>query len=193
MKDQELFLNAMGDVKPLKQDNSRAITAHKKTNLQSAQARRRAAEANDQFDPNPLSTEEIDLVDAEDELSYKKDGVQQGVFKNLRLGKYEVHSALNLHGQSVNNARQTLYQFITDCHKSNLRSLLIQHGKGIKSEKALLKSYINKWLRQFDQVLAFHSAQSHQGGTGAVYVLLKKSDEARLNNKERHQKRGANQ
>ena len=131
-------------------------------------------------------------MDANDELSYKKDGVQQGVFKNLRLGKYEIHTALNLHGQSVQQARQNVYQFITDSQKADLRCLLIQHGKGIKNDKALLKSYLNKWLRQFEQVLAFHSAQSHHGGTGAVYVLLKKSDDARLNNKERHQKRGAN-
>ena len=192
MKDEDLFLDAMGDVKPLKKTNDQVIKTRVIKDKQSLKARRVAAEANEQFDPNPLTTEEIELVDANDELSYKKDGVQQGVFKNLRLGKYEIHTALNLHGQSVQQARQNVYQFITDSQKADLRCLLIQHGKGIKNDKALLKSYLNKWLRQFEQVLAFHSAQSHHGGTGAVYVLLKKSDDARLNNKERHQKRGAN-
>ena len=132
------------------------------------------------------------MLSQDAELAYKKDGVQQGVFKNLRLGKYEIHASLNLHGQTVNQARQQLYQFIVDSHRANLRSLHIQHGKGLKEKQAILKSYVYQWLQNFDQVLAFHSALPQHGGTGAVYVLLKKSDEARLSNKERHQKRGAN-
>jgi DNA-nicking Smr family endonuclease len=33
---------------------------------------------------------------------------------------------------------------------------------------------VNRWLRAVDNVLAFHSAQAKDGGSGAVYVLLKK-------------------
>jgi len=192
MKDKELFLAEMGDVTPLK--NSQDVRAPRLTHKDSinAAARREAAEAPSQTDPNPLTTERVEILSTQDELIYKKDGVQQGVFKNLRLGKYEIHSSLNLHGKSIDQARQHLFQFILDSHKADLRCLLIQHGKGIKSQQALLKSYVNQWLRRFDQVLAFHSALPHHGGTGSVYVLLKKSDEARLTNKERHQKRGAN-
>ena len=38
----------------------------------------------------------------------------------------------------------------------------------------MLKIKVNSWLRQKDQVLAFCSARPQDGGTGAVYVLLKK-------------------
>ena len=188
MKDQDLFLSAMSGVKPLK-SNKDTVPCSKLpgSDLNSAQ-RKRAAQLPLTHD-NALTSQAIQFLAIEDELAYKKDGVQQGVYKNLRLGKYELQATLNLHGQSVDMARQSLFEFIEDSSKSNVRCLLIQHGKGIKSGKAILKSYVNAWLPTFEQVLAFHSAQPFHGGNGAVYVLLKKSELARLANREAHQKR----
>ncbi|NVK26136.1 MAG: DNA endonuclease SmrA [Gammaproteobacteria bacterium] len=193
MNEDNLFMTEMGDVKPLKDSNSVYFNKTNKAD-ESTLARRLAAEAAEIKDPNFLSAEPVILVSPDDVLSYKKVGVQQGVFKNLRLGKYEIHTTLNLQGKSVNESRAALFQFINDCQKADLRVLLIRHGKGLKSQphQAMLKSYINQWLRQFDQVLGFHSALPQHGGGSAVYVMLKKSDDARLQNKERHQKRGAN-
>jgi DNA-nicking Smr family endonuclease len=34
---------------------------------------------------------------------------------------------------------------------------------------------VNVWLRQREEVLAFCSARSVDGGTGALYVLLRRS------------------
>lgn len=194
MSEDNLFMAEMGDVKPLKNSSEEVFFGKKNTPDDAQVARRLAAEASDKKDLNFLSTESVSLVTPDDILSYKKDGVQQGVFKNLRLGKYEIHTTLNLQGKSVNDSRTALYQFIHDCQKSDLRVLLIRHGKGIKSQphQAIIKSYVNQWLRQFEQVLSFHSALPQHGGSSAVYVMLKKSDDARLQNKERHQKRGAN-
>ncbi|QTH63830.1 DNA endonuclease SmrA [Psychrosphaera ytuae] len=195
MSEFDLFLEELGGVKPLKSSPTYTATQKKNTlTEEQAQQRRENAERSAAFDPNPLATENVQLVDPDELLSYKKSGVQDGVFKNLRLGKYEIHTVLNIQGQSIKQARQNLYQFIQDSHKSDMRSLLIQHGKGLHSKPhpGLLKSYVNQWLRQLDEVKAFHSAQPFHGGSGSVYVLLKKSEEARLTNKERHQKRGAN-
>jgi DNA-nicking Smr family endonuclease len=56
----------------------------------------------------------------------------------------------------------------------------VTHGKGEGREQpARLKSCVNHWLRQFDQVLAFHSAQKTHGGVGATYILVKKDSAAR--------------
>ena len=38
--------------------------------------------------------------------------------------------------------------------------------------------------QQLDDVMAFHSARPHQGGTGAVVVLLRKSEEQKQRNRE---------
>ena len=63
------------------------------------------------------------------------------------------------------------------------------HGKagtGYRDEKgdlqdmgtALIKSHVSHWLQQIETVMAFCSAQPKDGGTGAVYVLLKKQPKA---------------
>jgi DNA-nicking Smr family endonuclease len=73
-----------------------------------------------------------------------------------------------------------LKRFIGDCHHHSIRCALITHGKGEgRQEPAKLKSCVNHWLRQLDQVLAFHSAQKQHGGLGATYVLIKKDKSAK--------------
>ena len=49
------------------------------------------------------------------------------------------------------------------------------HGKGLRSGPAgpVLKNSVQHWLSQWDEVLAFVSAQPRDGGSGALYVLLK--------------------
>ncbi|QTL35377.1 DNA endonuclease SmrA [Pseudoalteromonas viridis] len=191
MTDEELFLASMGDVVPLAQDKKAELRRQQNEPTLAQLARREAAEQEQDFDPNFLSTEYVDLLDPHDLLSYKKDGVQQGVFKNLRLGKYQIDATLDLHGKPFREARKSLFNFITDCHQRSIRVLLIRHGIGLKSKPfpAILKSYCNKWLQEMPQILAFHSALSCHGGNGATYVLLKKSEEKKVENRERHAKR----
>ncbi|WP_125779081.1 DNA endonuclease SmrA [Pseudoalteromonas rubra] len=193
MTDEELFLASMGDVVPLAQDKKAELRRQQNEPTLAQLARREAAEQEQEqdFDPNFLSTEYVDLLDPHDLLSYKKDGVQQGVFKNLRLGKYQIDATLDLHGKPFREARKSLFDFITDCHQRSIRVLLIRHGIGLKSKPfpAILKSYCNKWLQEMPQILAFHSALSCHGGNGATYVLLKKSEEKKVENRERHAKR----
>ncbi|WP_462151046.1 Smr/MutS family protein [Pseudoalteromonas xiamenensis] len=92
------------------------------------------------------------------------------------MAKYQIDATLDLHGKPFREARQTLFEFIRDCHQRNIRVLLVRHGKGINSKPfpAVLKSYANKWLQEMPEVLAFHSAMACHGGTGSAYVLLKK-------------------
>ncbi|MGR5488606.1 Smr/MutS family protein, partial [Vibrio alfacsensis] len=68
--------------------------------------------------------------------------------------------------------------------------VLIVHGRGERSNPpALMKSYLAHWLTQIKDVQCVHSAQRFHGGSGAVYVMLRKSQEKKLENRERHQKR----
>jgi len=130
------------------------------------------------------------MVDPHDIIEYKRAGVQEGVYRKLRLGKYTVDAVLDLHRKTVEQSRQEVFGFIKDCTRLGLRTVMILHGKGDRSQQpALLKSYVNKWLPSLPQVMAFHSAQRHHGGAGAVYVLLKKSDERKQENRERHLRR----
>jgi DNA-nicking Smr family endonuclease len=132
----------------------------------------------------------IKQVDPFDLLSFVRPGVQHGVFKNLRQGKYEIQSTLDLHRNTVEQARQALWVFLQDCQSHGVRCALVTHGKGENREHpAKLKSCVNHWLQQVDQVLAFHTAQKQHGGSGATYLLLKKSAQARLRTGEQHENR----
>ena len=63
-----------------------------------------------------------------------------------------------------------------ECKTFDYRHVIIVHGKGFRSQsKPVIKPLVNHWLKQADEVLAFCSAQPQDGGTGAVYVLLRKS------------------
>ncbi len=139
-----------------------------------------------------LSTEYAPPVGGLDLLCYQRPGVQHGVFKKLRLGQYPAEATLDLHRRTVEQARQDILDFIKESSRLGLRSLLINHGKAIHGnvKQATIKSFVNLWLPQMDVVLAFHSAQTHHGGTGACYVLLKKGEKQKLESRERFAKRG---
>ena len=71
-----------------------------------------------------------------------------------------------------------------------MRCALVTHGKGEgRLQPAKLKSCVNHWLRQFNSVLAFHTAQRRDGGMGATYVLLKKSETEKLKTAEKLSKK----
>jgi len=77
-----------------------------------------------------------------------------------------------------------------ECEVRDIRCLLILHGKGERSTpRALLKSHVSAWLPQLPSVMAMHSAERRHGGSGALYVLLRKSERKKAENRERHQKR----
>ena len=179
-----LFQAEIGDIRPLTQD--RVLRPKASGNSEAQEARRAAAEKPLEQDPDYFSMEAVPLCDPHDQLAYKKDGVQEGVYKKLRLGQYELQSSLDLHGLSLRQARASLLQFLQDCHRAEVRSVLIRHGKGEQSTpKALLKSHVSHWLRQWPEVLAFHSAQRPHGGTAALYVLLRKSQQQKIETRER--------
>lgn len=144
-------------------------------------ARQEAATKELHVDANALdSGSYIAPLDPLDVLEFCRPGVQHGVYKNLRLGKYDTHARLDLHRHTVEQARHALWRFAEECRDRAVRCALVTHGKGEgRKHPAVLKSCVNHWLRQLPYVLAFHSAQKHHGGLGATYLLIKKSADAR--------------
>lgn len=188
--DSDFFQKEMGDVEPLKKPVDRVHLKKTTEQIPGMEVRRKAAQQVLAEGSHALASEEfIKQVKPRDVLSFKRDGVQHGVFKNLRLGKYSIDSRLDLHRLTVSQAQLQVSRFVNDCMKHDIRCALITHGRGENLEKpALLKSCTNHWLQQMDEVLAFHSAQLQHGGTGATYLLLRKSKEKSTENFERHQK-----
>ncbi len=186
--DLDLFQQMMGDVKPIKQDTT--IRIKERTITEAHLARRQAAVSLAEEYDEYLSLDNAPMLKPDDILEYKKDGVQDGVFRKLRLGKYPITAKLDLHRRTLEQAREDVVSFLRQAQRLDTRSVLIVHGKGERSNPpALMKSYLAAWLEQISDVMCFHSAQPFHGGSGAVYVLIKKSPEMKLDNRERHQKR----
>lgn len=185
----DLFRQAVGDVKPIK-SAARVQLEKQPGPSPGMEQRRKAAIAQASDGGQALAGDYAHPVQPHDILEFKRPGIQHGVYKNLRLGKYPVDAQLDLHGMSVDQARQALSRFISDCLVHNVRCALINHGKGENRQPpALLKSCVAHWLPQLEAVMTFHTAQKQHGGSGATYVLLKKSERKRQENLERHQKR----
>ena len=108
-------------------------------------------------------------------LSYFASPLSKKQVKLLTHGLIPWKGRLDLHGLTVSDARFELCKFIDDQLKKKHRCVLIIHGKGRNVENnAVLKNHVNHWLRQFSEVLAFHSAIAKHGGQGAIYVILRK-------------------
>ena len=192
--EESLFLDEMTDVVPLKREPRVRVAAKKPDRDSSLQARREAAVIDRNKDGNILTEDGLAItpLDPWYVLEFKRPGVQNGVFRKLRQGRYEAEARLDLHRMTAAIARKELYEFIKESYRLGIRSVMVIHGKGEsraeRERSSILKGCTDHWLRQLDTVQAFHSAQPRHGGTGAVYVLLRKSEEKKRENREKFMK-----
>jgi DNA-nicking Smr family endonuclease len=110
-----------------------------------------------------------------DALSFQRAGVRTQVVRRLRRGLIPIEGELDLHGLSQAAARYQLAEFLTYSRSTGRRCVRIIHGKGYRSgaRGPVLKTAVDQWLRRHPGVMAFTSARALDGGTGAVYVLLR--------------------
>ncbi|KAA0875838.1 Smr/MutS family protein [Nitrincola tapanii] len=175
--DDELdFAELMQGVKPM--HSSRANLQKPKPKDPSLNYRRMMAMREEERTIDGLSSDVAELVESEEELIFATPGIQISLLKRLRQGHLPWEQGLDLHGFTVDQARDELSRFIREALRQNIRSVLVVHGKAFSQagQSAILKSYVNDWLKQMPGVLAFTSALARDGGTGALYVLLKRQD-----------------
>ncbi|MFN3714966.1 MAG: DNA endonuclease SmrA [Alcanivoracaceae bacterium] len=184
-QDDELFAREMQGVRRLP-DSPVSVAPVKQAPSLAQLARRQAADQETRSLREPLSLpEQVPEVGPHDIVGLRKNGVQEGVYRKLRLGKYDPQSRLDLHRVTLRDARIQVIAFLNDACAHGLRTVLITHGKGYHSvTPGRLKSYVVHWLEEWDLVLAYHSAKPWHGGAGATYVLIRKAPEASLRNRE---------
>jgi DNA-nicking Smr family endonuclease len=108
---------------------------------------------------------------------FARPGVQKRVLRRLTRAQIPVEEELDLHGMRVDGARRALAAFLDECRRRSLGCVRIVTGKGFGSRDTapVLKAQVDRWLRLCPEVLAFASATPRDGGTGAVYVLLRRA------------------
>jgi DNA-nicking Smr family endonuclease len=171
--DTELFRQAVGDADPLAADQ-REPWRRRPPPLPIEQP----AYLSERDGRALLSEHEVECPEL---LLFSRPGVQKRVLSDLQRGYLEVSLEVDLHGLTAAYAGQVLDEFLDHCARVRARCVRIIHGKGSRSEdrQPVLKRKVNYWLRLREDVLAFSSATRRDGGTGAVYVLLRNPDKAR--------------
>lgn len=162
----DLFRRAMADVQPLQHDR---VESRRKPPV----FRKRVQ--NEQKDI--VDTLSDDFIPPCDEyLEFARPGVQKSLLKQMRTGKCRVDDHIDMHGHTRDQARLRLLGFIHQAQQQGDKIVCVVHGKGYHSEDGhpVLKAMVNKWLQNIPEVLAFTTAPLKDGGTGAVYVLLKR-------------------
>lgn len=167
-----LFREAMRGAKPLKTEGRAIVAPPRPAPIpRQTQADEKEVLAEMMLDPDPESYE------GGDTLSWKNNGVQDGVFRKLKRGQFHIDGELDLHGLNSEKAALAVSRFMADSLARDRRCVRIIHGKGLRSPNSgpVLKIKLANWLRKRSEVLAYVSARPEDGGTGAVYVLLRRT------------------
>jgi DNA-nicking Smr family endonuclease len=174
--DLNLFKSATQGVKPISHDRA-DIGKTKADRQQLAKLRQAATVRVENITIDGLSDLFVIDVTAEEELYWARDGVQEGQMRKLKAGQIAFEGSLDLHGMSVEKARETLWAFLAEATKFEIRCVRITHGKAARldGKRPLIKSHVNTWLRQHAQVLGFTSCIAKHGGSGALYAMLKRT------------------
>lgn len=173
-KERQSFLDEVADVRPL--ISEKRFEAEKDKPSPKPRHSQHYSDSEQETNEAMLS-DPVDLKEAavDDVLFFARAGIQQKAQKKLRRGELPIEEELDLHGYTVNEAKIAIQDFLYECKRQHIRYIRIIHGKGYRSEQKIpvLKTHIAYWLPQLSDVLAFSSALPKDGGTGAVYVILK--------------------
>ncbi len=170
----DLFAMAMREAKPLHQDGAKRAPPDD-VPPQRAETAPAAVGAVRRLEREPVRTA--------DKLPELKTGASPGLDKRsaarLKRGQLAIEGRIDLHGMTQATAHQALEEFLTASQRAGKRCVLVITGKGLRptGETGVLRNLVPRWMNApaiRGRVLGFSTAQPRDGGTGALYVLLKR-------------------
>lgn len=162
--DPPAFRDLVGDVAPLDQD--RIVPQRRRPRVSSRPDEQR-----------PTASPAVEAGSAPE--SFHRGGLQQALLRRLRRGAIRPQARVDLHGLRRERAREQLSNFIDAAASQGRRTVLVIHGRGSRSaEHAVLREMARALLRDHPLVLAYCPAVPADGGEGATYVCLKRSERA---------------
>ena len=111
-----------------------------------------------------------------DRVSGNFAGLDRASAERLKRGRYPIEARLDLHGMTQDEAHRALSGFVTRSRMLGRRVVLVITGHG-RTSGGILKAAVPRWLNEPGlrrHVLAMTKAQPRDGGTGALYLLLRK-------------------
>ena len=170
--EQAAFVLAMTGVAPLPDKNLAELNKPvPRPAAQQAQADRQAVLHESLHAPIALQ----DRLEGGDEPAYLRNGLAQTILRDLRRGRWVIQDEVDLHGLNREQARHLVAGFLHTCLHQGKRCVRIVHGKGHGSphKLSILRQLVRGWLAQRHEVLAYCQAKPHDGGEGALLVLLR--------------------
>jgi DNA-nicking Smr family endonuclease len=121
----------------------------------------------------------FDISDTDEYIEGHAQGLDIGIVRKLKRGDIAVQAHVDLHGLVKEEAKVELEAFVVRARQSGKRCVLVVTGRGLhsKDQVPVLKDALKRWMatgRFSRHVLAFATARPHDGGAGAVYVLLRR-------------------
>lgn len=171
-----LFIESVGSVAPVR-------TSSNKVDVRRSPPPARGSDADEeallQLSELVAGVGPFDIADSDEFIEGAVPGLDPNVVRKLHRGDYAVQAHLDLHGLTQEEAKSQLITFLTASRARSFRCVLVVHGRGLHSKDQIpvLKGSIQRWLsqgRMAKEVLAFATARPHDGGAGAVYVLLRR-------------------
>jgi len=176
--EERLFLQEMRDVMPLKNNGHPRVSSPPPPLLRRSQ----------QDSDNEALAELYDLVagrggfditDTDEYMEGRIIGLDVALVQKLREGVFSLQAHLDLHGMTADVAQAEVERFLLLAVQHGLRCVLIVHGRGRNSpgQVPVLKDRVKLWLTRGKLariILAFATARPHDGGPGALYVLLRR-------------------
>ncbi len=175
-----VFLEAMADVIPMGDPRKRSIREPNVNMRPAHPAPDEELEAMAHLSDLVSGTAEFDITFSDEYIEGSVQGLSRKLMQKLKRGKFPVQDHVDLHGLTKREAEISLRQFLLKSYRLGLRCVLVVHGRGLNSDNHIpvLKERLPLWLRRGRVkkiVLAFSTARHYDGGTGAIYVLLKRS------------------
>ncbi len=168
--DLELFRSTVGALRRVRSDRDRSRPAPPPP--QPSQRERDEARALDEMANAPFDYAEVETGE---EIYYLMPGLQRRVLSRLKRGHWRIEDELDLHEMNLEAATNSIRRFIAEADRDRMSCVRIIHGKGLRSgpDGPQLKRLTARLLSRHARIAAFASAPPYDGGTGAVYVLLR--------------------
>lgn len=184
LADQALFRQAMRFVQPLPDRGPRARASLRRIPDTLLRARREHAQGEPNVPKRPKPARQRSPADTgildPDAGEFLQTGCGPDLLRGLRRGKWIAQATLDLHGSTLDEARERLDRFLASCLEHDVRCVRIIHGKGIGSRQGepVLKSAIRQHLSRLEAVQAWVQGSERDGGAGAVTALLRLPSQA---------------
>lgn len=133
-----------------------------------------------------IITDEKDQPQLKSRAGKTSVSMDQNTLRKLKRGKLTPEAKLDLHGLTTDQAYKALLSFINKNYKLKKRLVLIITGKGERNYnsessfaiKGVLRKTVPQWLKSpaiNGFILDFVQSHIKDGGSGALYVYLKKN------------------